>query len=423
MDVRRLRDTFTRAGAIVGATGRGWSPARRKSNRSRRTKPRRLSRNIQSHNGLELAHEGGRGRERTQAQAIAAGLVLACVFVGVAAAQDRPAGKRYEVVAPMPEGLNVTAINGKGDVVGFHWEPEDGNPDILYEAPFFARGGEVVRLPLLETYTATFPAGVSDDGVVVGRAGKPAPPNVHVHLRNQAFVWTAGKGMRGLGAPEPDDASLATGISRDGRRIAGLGVGPAGVRALLWEADGDGWKPVVVPEGDRIGSHVLAISPDGKRLAAVRNVKPTLWTETAPGRWTSESLDGDEDYLIPRGVNDAGTVVGFRDDREGTYQAIVWTRGEGARRLQPPPGFAHAQASAVNNAGAVVGQIDGPRGGLPGPRGFVHEEGRLRILDEGGPDFVWATAVNDAGQVAGIIEKEEGEEAPEPAPAEVEKRP
>ncbi|WP_337176776.1 HAF repeat-containing protein [Paludisphaera sp.] len=336
-------------------------------------------------------------------------IAAACVLVGVAAAEEPPApgARKYTVVAPMAGGMTAAAINGKGDVVGFHWEPENGDPNVLYEAPFLARGGEIVRLPLLETYTATFPAGVSDDDVVVGRSSKPAPPNVAVYLRNQAFVWTEKDGIRGLGAPEPDVASFASGISRDGRRISGFGVGDRSQRALIWDRDGDAWKPVVIPEGDRLGSNVVAISPDGKRLAATRGVDPTLWTETAPGEWKSESLDGGKDHFIPRAVNDAGTVVGFRNDHDGTYRAVVWTPGQGVTVLSPPPGFVHAQATAINNAGVVVGQVDGPHGGLPGPRGFVYEDGKLRVLDEAGPDFTWATAINDAGQVAGVIEMEE----------------
>jgi hypothetical protein len=33
--------------------------------------------------------------------------------------------------------------------------------------------------------------------------------------------------------------------------------------------------------------------------------------------------------------------------------------------------------------------------------------GRLRVLDECGPAFTGATAINDSGQVAGVLDKEE----------------
>ena len=344
-----------------------------------------------------------------------ASIIAAWALSGTSGAEEPPPAKPYQVVAPMKEGLNITGINGRGDVVGFHWEPENGDPNILYEAPFLARGDKIVRLPLLATYTATFPAAVSDDGVVVGRVSKPAPPNVFVYLRNQAFVWTAEKGILGLGAPERDSASFATGVSRDGRRISGISVSDHRLRGVLWERDGEGWHAVLLPEADQLGSNVLAISPDGKRLAAVQMGEPSLWTESAPGRWVRESISKDAGALIPRGVNDSGMVVGLRNEHDGTLRAVVWTQGQGLQTLKPPPGFQHAQATAVNNAGAVVGQIDGPHGDLPGPRAFVYEAGKLRILSEGGPDFVWATAVNDQRQVAGVLEEEEEIHGEEPA--------
>ena len=107
---------------------------------------------------------------------------------------------------------------------------------MLDQVPFFARGKQITYLPLLKGYTATFPAAVSDDGTVVGRASKPAPKGVRVPLRNQAFVWDAKGGIRGLGVLQDDWASLACGISRDGRRISGFSVGDNRNRACVWDA-------------------------------------------------------------------------------------------------------------------------------------------------------------------------------------------
>jgi len=344
----------------------------------------------------------------------------ALVALGSAFAEEPPKATTYQLVTPLNEGISATALNDRGDVVGFHWEPENGNPDILYEAPFFARGKEMTRLPLLEGYTATFPAGVSDDGLVVGRVAKPAPPGVRVHLRNQAFIWDAERGIRGLGAPEGYLSSFATGVSRDGRRISGFLLGQPHLQGCLWERSGEGddWRAVILPEADNLGSNVVAISPDGKRLAAVQNSFPTLWTETEPGVWKRETLSTDPGSLIPRGVNDAGVVVGHRENGQGYTNAMMWTREGGLKPIRAPEGFAGARAEGVNSAGAVVGVIDGPHGSEIGPKAFVYENGRLRTLDECGPDFVWATAINDKGQVAGVVEKEEteapGKDEPKP---------
>jgi hypothetical protein len=340
-------------------------------------------------------------------------LLAVALLGGLAPAQEPPpVATRYTLVAPRTDGLLAVALNGRGDLTGFHMEPRDGNPDVLEEAPFFAREGLYLRLPLLATYTSTFPAGLSDTGVVVGRASKPVVPGVPTPMANQAFAWTAETGIRGLGVAPPDVSSLATGISRDGRRIAGIGVGAGGRRAVLWERDGDRWKAVVLPGGDGLESNSLVISPDGRRLAALRGGRPTLWTESDGGRWDVQTLDDGAFHFAPRGVNDGGTVVGLRNEPDGTRRAVVWAPGRGATILEPPPGFVHAEASAINNAGAVVGQVDGPHGEAPGPRAFVFEGGRLRLLDEGGPRFSWATTVNDAGQVSGVLEE------PEELPAE-----
>jgi hypothetical protein len=176
---------------------------------------------------------------------LAVGLVMASN-----AGADEPI-KTYEVVAPKGVGIEVTAMNGRGDVVGFEWADDPANPGVVEQRPFLARGREMTYLPLLEGYTATFPAAVSDDGLVVGRVSKPAPPNVLVHMRNQAFLWDAKAGIRGLGVLEGDRASFASGITRDGRRISGYSVGDDRVRACVWDRDGDGWRqqPCPTPPG------------------------------------------------------------------------------------------------------------------------------------------------------------------------------
>lgn len=344
---------------------------------------------------------------------------VALIALGAALADEPPKAPTYQLVTPLSEGITATGLNDRGDVVGFHWEPEEGNPDILYEAPFFARGKTMTRLPLLEGYTATFPAAVSDDGLVVGRVAKPAPPGIRVHLRNQAFIWSAERGIQGLGAPEGYVSSFATGVSRDGGRVSGFLVGLPQLQGCVWErsADGDGWKAVILTDADDLGSNVMAISPDGKRLAAVQKHLPSLWSETEPGTWKREAIADEPGSLIPRGVNNAGMVVGHRDDGQGYTHAMIWTREEGLKQIEEPEGFAGSRAEAVNNSGAVVGLIDGPRGTEVGPKAFIFENGRLRTLDECGPDLVWATAINDKGQVAGVVEKEEGEDREETKPA------
>jgi uncharacterized membrane protein len=328
------------------------------------------------------------------------------------AGADEPA-KKYQVISPKDDGIIATGINGRGEIVGFEWIEEKARPGLVSQVPFYARGKDITYLPLLQGYTATFPAAVSDDGIVVGRASKPTPREVRIPLRNQAFIWDARGGMRGLGVAEGDWASFASGISRDGRRISGFSVGDNRVRACVWDRRGDSWKATPLPNHDQLGTQQVPISDDGKRVAGVDGTVAVLWTEGPDGRWVREVISR-PGMLIPRGVNNAGTVVGLYHTGNGRTHAAIRSKEGGYKVLEKPEGYVKSEAGAVNNHGVVVGMVDGPNGSKVGPRGFVYEAGKLRVLDEGGPNFAGATAINDQGQVAGVMEKEEEDEKPAP---------
>ena len=210
-----------------------------------------------------------------------AGLVLCGQVRG-----DEP-GNRFQVVTPKPDGINAVGINGHGDIIGFEWVENQKIPGVVEELPFFAHGKTVTRLPLLEGYTSTFPAAVSDDGTVVGRSSKPAPAGVVIPLRNQAFVWTAAGGIRGLGVLERDLASFASDITPDGRRISGFSLGDNRVRACIWDRDGERWKATPLPFVSNLGSNVVAMSDNGKYITAVDGEKPVLWSQLA--QWPVEA--------------------------------------------------------------------------------------------------------------------------------------
>jgi uncharacterized membrane protein len=316
---------------------------------------------------------------------------------------------RFEVVTPKLDGINAVGINGHGDIIGFEWVENRRVAGVVEELPFFAHGKNLTRLPVLNGYTATFPAGVSDDGTVVGRSSKPAPLGVAVPLRNQAFIWTATGGIRGLGVLDGDAASFASDITADGRRISGFSVGENRVRACLWHQSGDGWKATPLPFVSNLGSNVVAMSDNGKYCSAVDGEKPVLWTQLASGQWKQEFI-GVPGSLVPRSVNNSGMVVGVRFTFDALTHAVIWTREAGQKQLEKPKGYVRSEALAVNNQGVVVGMIDGPGGSKVGPNAFVYEQGQIRLLDEGGPTFASAQAINDHRQITGVFEKEEDDE-------------
>ena len=332
-------------------------------------------------------------------------VMAAAVVLAVRSFADEPALK-YRVVTPKEVGINATGINSRGDIVGFEWVEDKDMPDVLYQKPFLARGKTMTYLPLLAGYTATSPAAVSDDGLVVGRASKPARPGEAVYLRNQAFVWDEHSGMHGLGVIEGDVATFACGVSRDGSRISGFSVGQGRIRACVWDRKGDGWEGVALPHMSRLGSNTVAISGDGKRVTAVDGATPCLWSRDTSGRWAREEI-GKPGSLIPRAINDSGVVAGMRFDGEGVPHAVIWDRAGGCRDIKEPDGYVRSEANAVNNHGAIVGMIDGPARSKTGPNAFVYVGGKLRVIDEGGPMFDTATAINDRGDVAGVLEEKE----------------
>ena len=163
-----------------------------------------------------------------------------------------------------------------------------------------------------------------------------------------------------------------------------------------------------MPMHDQLGSPNVAISGNGKQVASIDGTVACLWTQEADGKWSRRVISR-PGALAPRSVNNSGMVVGVRSDLNGQTHAIIHSHETGYKQLQEPEGYVNSQANAVNNDGIVVGQMDGPGGSHIGPSAFVYENGRLRILDEGGGQFTAATAINDHGQVAGVFEEDEDE--------------
>jgi uncharacterized membrane protein len=332
-------------------------------------------------------------------------LVMAAFALQTDVLADEPV-KKYRLVTPKEDGIVATALNGRGDLVGFQWVEEKDQPGVVSQVPFCAKGKTLITLPLLTGYTATHPAAISDTGLVVGRASKPAPRGQRVYLRNQAFIWDEATGIRGLGALKDDTASFACGVTRDGTCISGASVGDGRIRACVWERVGDAWKGTALPQAGQLGSQVVVISDNGRYVASIDQEHPCLWSRSEQGSWTREVI-GESASLAPRAVNNAGIVVGLRFTRDGLTDAVIWTRGVGITQLDRPKGYVRSEANAINNAGVVVGMVDGPAGSAIGPNAFVYEKGRFRVIDECGPDFTSATAINDAGQVAGVLEKDD----------------
>lgn len=337
-------------------------------------------------------------------------LILAAFNFAFQVMAEGPTLKKYQVVTPKDDQISAVDINARGEVLGSEWVEDPKNPDMIVEVPFLARGKAMTTLPLLDGYTSTMPAAVSEGGVVVGRASKPGSLTKRILFRNQAFIWDEHAGIRGLGALKGDIASIACGISRDGTVISGYSVGDNRMQVCVWERVGESWTATELPQTHRLGSNVVAISDDGRHVSAVDGAVPCLWTRDAAGTWTREPI-GDPGALVPRAVNNSGTVVGFMFDGKSRKHAVIRTRDGGCRPIKEPPGFVQSEASDVNNDGATVGTVERNVGeGLElEPRAFIYMNEHLQLIDGGGPNFIAATAINDDWQIAGTFERDEEE--------------
>ncbi|MCH8824616.1 MAG: DUF3466 family protein [Planctomycetes bacterium] len=101
------------------------------------------------------------------------------------------------------------------------------------------------------------------------------------------------------------------------------------------------------------------------------------------------------------GINENGAVVGYYQCPLWEHsEAFVWTAEDGFVTLERPEGVYSAGAVDINDNGVICGtawMFD------LGKRGFVYEDGKMTILDPVIPDAGWssASAINNAGIVVG----------------------
>jgi probable HAF family extracellular repeat protein len=178
-------------------------------------------------------------------------------------------------------------------------------------------GATVVDLGTLPGFFHHVATAINDAGWAAGVAEALTGPN------RRAFLWKHGAGMTDLGALAGYSTSQAWGIN-----VAGDVVGFSGKlddqtpRATLWRA------------GSAIDLGVL--------------------NPSSPSILASQAYD----------INDAGVVVGTAETgqlppNQPSRTAFRWTQAAGMVALPVPPGTGVAEARAINNAGQIVGYVQG----------------------------------------------------------------
>ncbi|HYW11579.1 MAG TPA: PKD domain-containing protein [Longimicrobium sp.] len=254
---------------------------------------------------------------------------------------------------------------------------------------------------------------ISEAGQVTGAASFPGT------TKPRGFVWTPSgpnstSGMvQSLPALSVRDSSYAYEINESGQ-VVGTSRNPQGrERAALWTPDGAGGyrvKDLGVIEYPGLHSWGAAISNAGHVVGtaqdAARAQRAFLWTPTSPGDTTGTMLNlgtlgGTRSFA--RGVNSNGWVVGESYTAGGLTRAFLWTPNTGMIDLGALPGSNNSTATAINEAGQIVGN-SGSFGFLwtptaPGATtGTMQSLGKLPTYLSTGSN---ATGLNEDGVVVG----------------------
>jgi probable HAF family extracellular repeat protein len=259
--------------------------------------------------------------------------------VGVAANQEYQVGFRWregEGMTPLASAYGIVsyafAVNDDGNVVvgeyfdlfdddqtfrPFAWSPPENHLNLN-------------SLIELEDGDHTTANGVSADGSVI--VGQTISDN-----GLEAFTWTAGVGMQGLGdLPGGSFFSEANAVSADGTRVVGRATCERGQEAFLWDAD-QGMVGLGFLADDEPWSRAMAMSPDARFIvgeaASPSGTVAFLWT-FEDGMREIGDLPGGIGLSVADAVSaDGSVVVGAGHDDNG-QQAIFWSQSTGLIALK-----------------------------------------------------------------------------------------
>jgi len=96
-------------------------------------------------------------------------------------------------------------------------------------------------------------------------------------------------------------------------------------------------------------------------------------------------------------VNNAGVVVGFKyvGASDQYLHGVIWWPDGSVETIPPPPGLPYSRAIDINSEGVIVGET----GHLP----YVLKDGVMTLLPDGGLGGGYALRIADSGHVIGIL--------------------
>jgi probable HAF family extracellular repeat protein len=336
-----------------------------------------------------------------------AGDVVGSTITGSARAFAWKAGK----LTFLRGGSVATAVNGRGEIVGYGYAGVHGEPAYLW------RNRSAVPLEALgSSCPSSRPNAINDRGWVVGWSGDQDDCSDRMSLAWSAALWRSG-------TLDPlENAGEAVAINEH----AQIAINVEGHPPILWERGAQ--TEIGFLHGYNEYAAATAINNRGQVVGASSGqhrggyeTHAFLW-EKGEGLRDLGTLGGKQSMIgsiyrgigeaafgtyFPTAINDLGQIVGASTLRNGHLHGFLWQDGT----MTDLGTLGNDQASAaiaINGSGQIVGVSttaatnpqfnDDPK---RAEHAFVWQAGKLTRLPTLGGSQSFASAINEGGEIAG----------------------
>lgn len=220
--------------------------------------------------------------------------------------------------------------------------------------------------------------GINNPGTVIG--------NIHIGAQNgmpiyQPYIYSGGHLTTVTG---PGLSNLFTAIN-DARLIVGFAQSANGTdTVVVYPKNGTPFEPFSAAK--YASSHVFSVNNAGQYIGTYR-LQSSSVEQPYIGHGASIQPLPFSGHVVD--INDAGTIVGYRDTATGTT-GFLWNAAHGLTTLPTLPNTTHVYPTAINNRGEVVGWSHG----ATVPQAFLYSGGNVIELKSGTP-----IDINDRGDV------------------------
>lgn len=353
-------------------------------------------------------------RMRLSAAVLAAGATVAASLSAAAPGEAATLTPQYRLMLGSAQTLQYYGINGRGDIIGLGVDSAAFGREEGFVIPAGTSTPIFLGAPGDETDqgTDTQPRSINDQGVIVGTYQKNEIVNGQEAMIPRPVIWQAGSALgTDLGVNPAGDAD-AFAINGNGQ-IAGRQAGRTSITPWLLtgtavtnlpplkgsndtEALGINSTGVVVGEaavagGTQIGGNQAALQWANGKISSLGQLGGGSWSEALA-------------------VNTAGQAVGSAAPAGSSLlnaHAVMFSGGRAVDLNVPGTTQGSAHATAINSSGVIVGDdgIDPDLVDLG--NGFVYRNGHateLNTLIAPTPNvrLAGASAINDAGDIVGL---------------------